>query len=55
MNLERTIKNLELRGFTVKYFATGAEAAEYMTQEIQGCSVGIGGCQTAEQIVVGAA
>ena len=27
MNLENTIKNLELRGYTVKHFATGAEAA----------------------------
>ena len=50
MNIERTIKNLELRGFTVKHFATGAEAAEYMIENVQGCSVGIGGCQTAEQL-----
>ena len=50
MNIERTIKNLELRGFTVKHFATGAEAAEYMVENVQGCSVGIGGCQTAEQL-----
>ena len=50
MNLERTIKNMEARGFKVKHFATGAEAAEYLVENVQGCSVGIGGCQTAEQL-----
>lgn len=50
MNLEKTIKNLELRGFKVKYFDTGAEAAQYLTDNVQGCSVGIGGCQTAAQL-----
>lgn len=50
MNIEKTIKNLELRGFTVKHFATGAEAAEYLCGEIKDTEVGIGGCKTADQL-----
>lgn len=50
MNLEKTMKNLKLRGYTVTYFETGAEAANYMSANISGTSVGIGGCKTAEQM-----
>lgn len=50
MNIEKTMSNLEARGYTVKYFPTGAEAAVYMAAEIKGKNVGIGGCMTAEQL-----
>ena len=50
MDLQKTIKNLERRGFSVKYFDTGAEAAAYLEENVRGCSVGIGGCQSAEQL-----
>lgn len=50
MNIEKTIKNFEKRGYSVKYFQTAAEAAAYMDAEIKGKSVGIGGCMTAEQM-----
>ena len=50
MNVEKTIRNLELRGFTVKHFATGAEAAAYLDEQIRDTEVGIGGCKTAEQL-----
>ncbi len=50
MNLKKTIDNLKERGFAVSHFSSGAEAAAYLTQEIQGCTVGFGGCQTALQL-----
>lgn len=39
-------KNLEARGFQVKTFATGAEAAAYLDSVIDGKSVGFGGSAT---------
>lgn len=50
MNLEKTIKQLKIRGFNVSHFATGAEAAEYLCAQIENTEVGIGGCQTAKEI-----
>ncbi len=50
MDIEKTVKNLQTRGYSVKYFPTGEEAAAYMASEIKGKSVGIGGCMTAEQL-----
>ncbi len=46
-NVEKAIRNLKLRGFGVQHFATGAEAAAYLNQQIDGTSVGIGGCANA--------
>ena len=43
-------KALKERGYTVKVFATGAEAAAYLDGEIDGASVGIGGCATAQEL-----
>lgn len=48
MDIAKTIKNLELRGYTVKHFATRAEAAAYMAEEIHDTEVGFGGSVTAE-------
>lgn len=50
MNLEKAIKNLELRGFHVSHFATGAEAADYLAKALEGKSVGIGGSKTIDQL-----
>lgn len=50
VNIEKTIKNLTLRGFEVSRFATGKEAADYICANVSGTKVGIGGCKTAEQL-----
>ena len=50
MDVKKTIKSLELRGFPVKFFATGAEAAEYLCDQIKDTTVGIGGSKTADQL-----
>lgn len=50
MNIEKAIRNFELRGYTVKHFATGAEATDYMAAQIKGRTVGIGGSKTVEQL-----
>ena len=46
-------KNLIERGYTVKIFATGAEAAAYLDKEIDGMTVGIGGSATVRDIGLG--
>lgn len=43
-------ENLEARGFTVRIFAAGAEAAAYLNGAIDGKSVGFGGSVTMEQL-----
>lgn len=43
-------ENLESRGYQVSVFATAAEAAAYLDQQIDGVSVGLGGSMTAEQM-----
>ena len=50
MDMEKAARSLKLRGFTVQHFATGQEAADYLCQQLQGTSVGIGGCKTADQL-----
>ena len=50
MNLEKTIRSLELRGYSVKHFAKGEEAAAYLCEQIRNTTVGIGGCKTADQL-----
>lgn len=50
MNIEKTVKNLELRGFAVKRFETGAQAAEYLKGVCAGQTVGFGGSKTLDQI-----
>lgn len=50
MDIEKTIKNLESRGFKVSYFATGAEAVDYVCGAVGGGSVGIGGSKTIEKL-----
>lgn len=43
-------RNLEQRGFAVRTFATGAEAAAYLDGAIDGRSVGVGGSVTVDQL-----
>ena len=50
MDIEKTIKNLELRGFKVKHFKSGEEASAYLDREIDGTQVGIGGSTTVQQL-----
>ena len=50
MNLEKTVKNMKLRGFQVSCFPTAQEAVDYLGKQIQGTSVGIGGSKTVDQI-----
>lgn len=50
MDMEKTIKNLELRGFKVSRFSAGSQAADYLAQALKGQTVGIGGSKTVEQI-----
>ena len=50
MNVEKAIRNLELRGFGVKHFASAQEAAGYLTGAIKNCSVGIGGSKTIDTL-----
>ena len=50
MNIEKTIRSMELRGFKVSHFATGEQAADYLAQALKGQTVGIGGSKTIDQI-----
>ena len=50
MNIERTIENLEKRGFEVRRFKNRREAADYLVESIKGATVGIGGSVTVEQL-----
>lgn len=47
---DELILNLEKRGYTVKFFETKEEAVSYMSGEIKGKTVGIGGSMTVSQI-----
>lgn len=50
MDLEKTRKSLELRGFRVSTFDTGKAAAAYLASQISGCTVGFGGSKTLEAL-----
>ena len=50
MDVEKTIRNMQLRRFQVRRFATGTEAAAYLAEAVRGKTVGIGGCKTVDQI-----
>ncbi len=50
MDLRTVKENLEKRGFFVRIFATGKDAADYLNQEINDTSVGIGGSVTVKEI-----
>ena len=50
MNIEKTIKNLKLRGFEVSFFENKEAASDYLLSQIKNTTVGIGGCLTADQM-----
>ena len=50
MGLEKTIRNLEGRGFRVSHFTDAASAAKYITAGISGKTIGIGGSKTIEAL-----
>lgn len=50
MNIQITLDNLKKRGYHVRYFETGKEAAAYVAQQETGKTIGIGGSKTIEQI-----
>jgi len=50
MDINKTIKNLEKRGFIVSYFERGSEAADYVSKKVSGKTVGIGGSKTVEAL-----
>jgi len=51
-NFERVKKNLESRGYTVRTFSTGKEAADYLDTAIDGKSVGFGGSATLDALKI---
>ncbi len=50
MNVSLTISNLKRAGFTVAYFETAREAAEHISAELSGKTIGIGGSVTVDQM-----
>lgn len=50
MGFDTVKKNLEERGYTVRVFATGKEAADYLDGAIDGKSVGFGGSVTLDAL-----
>ncbi len=51
-DLKKAAKNLEERGFSVRLFETGAEAADYLDGAIDGKTVGFGGSITLREMGV---
>ena len=50
MNFDTVKQNLEERGYTVRVFSAGKEAADYLDAAIDGRSVGFGGSATLEAL-----
>ena len=50
MDLNKTIHNLEARGFKVSHFESAQEAAACIAAQISGKTVGIGGSKTVEAL-----
>lgn len=49
-NFDAVKQNLESRGYTVRVFAAGKEAADYLDAAIDGASVGFGGSVTLDAL-----
>ena len=52
MNVEKALSALRENGFDARWFATAAEAADALSAEVKGKTVGIGGSVTVEQLGV---
>ena len=50
MNLETAVKNLTAHGFSVRVFRTAQDAANAISQELSGKTVGFGGSITLEDL-----
>lgn len=50
MNFDTVKQNLEGRGYTVRVFAAGKEAADYLDASLDGKSVGFGGSATLDAL-----
>lgn len=50
MDVEKTIKNLKARHFSVQHFAASEDACKYLLDEIKDTTVGIGGSKTVDQL-----
>ena len=50
MDLRKTAENMKARGFTVRCYATAAEAAAALAEELRGRTVGIGGSRPVAQM-----
>ncbi len=50
MNLEKTIENFKSKGYSVSYFETAKEAAEYLNEKIDGVTVSSGGSMTVGEL-----
>lgn len=50
VNFDAVKQNLEARGYTVRVFSTGREAADYLDGAIDGKSVGFGGSVTLDAL-----
>lgn len=50
MDLEKTVQSLKKKGYVVSVFPTGAEAANYLDQNVDGVSVGFGDSETLNSI-----
>lgn len=49
-DLTAAVQSLQQRGYTVHRFATGREAADYLNEQIDGVTVGIGGSSTVDAL-----
>jgi len=49
-DFKQVAENLKTRGFEVRVFATGAEAAEYLDGAIDGKTIGFGGAVTTQEL-----
>ena len=50
MDWQKAAENMKARGFTVRHYATGNEAAEALCRELAGQEIGMGGSMTAAQL-----
>ncbi len=49
-DVEKTMRNLESHGFEAKYFEKGGEAADYVSSQLSGATIGFGGSKTVEAL-----
>ncbi len=50
MDVEQTMRNLQKRGFQVRYFETKEACADYIAETVKGTTVGFGGSVTARDM-----